>query len=100
MSLLALVLTSPADGPGVAERLARLAGEGATGVVLARDGVLWAHRQAHLKRLQAAGVHLYALASDLEARGLNVPEQGEVEVVTVADMVDMLMMEYERSVTL
>jgi len=71
-----------------------------SGLLLLEDGILHAVQQDALDALIATGMSLYALQDSVAARGFTEGLPGNVRIVERKEIPQLIMEEYETSVTL
>ncbi|MDD3398309.1 MAG: DsrH/TusB family sulfur metabolism protein [Candidatus Methanomethylophilaceae archaeon] len=96
-SILFLLLKSPHEYCDL-EILGKISGEAPRSAVLLNDAALFAVNKEAGERLRPWVDEVYVMRDDLEARGL--PVQGDVSVIDYGKLVDLIMDEFDQTVTI
>ncbi|MDY6965980.1 MAG: sulfurtransferase complex subunit TusB [Halobacteriota archaeon] len=97
-SIAFVILKYPSEGDPTA-LIKTLAGGAKISVILLEDGVYWAVMSDKQERLQECKAEIFAASDDLIARGFDEPVSG-VKVVDYEKIVEIIMEEYDRVITL
>ncbi|MGE4274661.1 MAG: sulfurtransferase complex subunit TusB [Candidatus Methanomethylophilaceae archaeon] len=96
-SILFLMLKSPHEYSDLGV-LGRISGDAPSSVVLFNDAVLYAVNKESGDKLRPWVDEVYVMQDDLEARGLTV--KGDVSVIDYSRLVDLIMEEFDQTVTI
>ncbi|WP_019176412.1 sulfurtransferase complex subunit TusB [Methanomassiliicoccus luminyensis] len=99
VSKLFILLKSPTEYPDL-DNLTALGGEDKIGVLLFEDAVLFAVFEGKRAELQNAADIIYVMRDDLEARGFAGIAGEGFEEIDYPRAVDLIMDEYDRTITL
>jgi sulfur relay protein TusB/DsrH len=81
------------------ELIGNVGGEEKKGVLLLEDAVYYAAEQRQIKHLLQHANEVYVMKDDLEARGFSCVEVGKVHIVDYPRAIDLIMEEYDQTVT-
>lgn len=95
-SILYLMLKSPHEYSDLGI-ISKIAGNAPSSVVLLNDAVLFACNKESVAKLRPLVDEIYAIKDDLESRGL--PVMGDVNVIEYADLVDLIMEDFDQTIT-
>jgi sulfur relay protein TusB/DsrH len=96
--VLFILLKSPHEFPNM-ELIGNIGGEQKKGVLLLEDAVYYAADLKQAKHLLQHANEVYVMKDDLEARGFCCVDLGKVHVVDYPTAVDLIMEEYDQTVT-
>lgn len=98
-STLFILLKSPHEYHDL-DAMAALGGEDRIGVMLFEDATLFSAFKDRREELLDVADEVYAMKDDLEARGLQGRAGKEIQVIDYPRAVDLIMKEYDQTITL
>jgi sulfur relay protein TusB/DsrH len=97
--ILFIILRSPHEFSNM-ELIGNIGGQAKKGVLLLEDAVYFAADHRQLKHLLQHVNDVYVMKDDLEARGFTCAGMGRIHIVDYPMAVDLIMEEYDQSITI